>query len=185
MKKKFYLVRHGEIVANVNKIYAGWSNEGLTARGVGQAEEAARKLADKEIGYIFCSPLRRAVQTAEIIGDHLRLPVAKDDSFKEFQYGDWAGRHEEEIARLYPADWQLWNSRPGDLLVEGRETLSHLQARVLAGMAQIRAEYPAARILVVTHVAIIRVALLHTANKDLNQYKTIDVPNAEIFEVDL
>lgn len=185
MKKRFYFVRHGEIASNVNKVYAGWSDEGLTDRGIGQAEDAARQLADRGIGAVFCSPLRRTLQTAEIIGEHLRVPVATDESFKEFQYGAWAGRNETEIARLYPADWRLWNSRPAELDIEGRETLAHLQKRVLAGVAAIKEEYPETGVLVVTHVAIIRVALLHMANKDLNQYKSIDVPNANIFEIEL
>jgi len=40
---KWYLIRHGEIRSNKKKVYAGWSEEGLTWRGCRQAKKGGRR----------------------------------------------------------------------------------------------------------------------------------------------
>ena len=103
----WYLVRHGEIEADVKKIYAGWSDEGLTKRGRQQAKEAAKELARFEIGSIYTSPLKRTVQTAEIIGGILKKQPILEESFKELKLGKWEGRSEKEIQRDFPDEWKI------------------------------------------------------------------------------
>ena len=87
----FYLVRHGEIESNIKKVYAGWSEEPLTERGVRQAEKAGELLKDKGIDALYCSPLRRAVQTAEIIGGIIGKTPILVKNFKEMRLGLWEG----------------------------------------------------------------------------------------------
>lgn len=183
----FYLVRHGEIESNIKKVYAGWSEEPLTENGVRQAEEAGKVLTGKGIGALYCSPLKRAFQTAEIIGGIIGKEPIPDDSFKEIKLGPWEGLSEGEVARRFPEEWQIWNTRPGDLKLDGRETLKALQERVLEGvfgrrLTQMDAEL---RAVVVTHVAIIRVLMLYSEGRDLNEYKKVPVPgNGEVFVID-
>ncbi len=70
---KLILVRHGESARNRGyKVRAEENN--LTAQGVGQAVETAKKLIRKQIGVIYCSPTNRCEQTLDEI---LRV---KDDS---------------------------------------------------------------------------------------------------------
>ena len=184
----FYLVRHGEIDSNIKKVYAGWSEEGLTEKGVRQAEEAGKVLTGKGIGALYCSPLRRAVRTAEIIGGIIGKEPISDDSFKEIKLGPWEGLSEDEIGRKFPEEWRVWNAKPGELRLDGRETLGELQVRVLEGVRRQRSEVGGQRsgkIVVVTHVAIIRVIKLYIEGRDLNEYKKVPVPgNGEVFEID-
>lgn len=180
---KCYLIRHGEIEANINKVYAGWSEEGLTARGIRQANATARELIDYGIDLIFCSPLFRTVQTAGIIGELLKKEPIPEESFKELKMGPWEGLSEESIAEKYPEQWRLWNSQPADLMIRGRETLSDVAARALAGLAKIRAEHFGKTVLIVSHVAVIRVLLLFSRGMDLTFYKTISVDNGQVFEI--
>ena len=180
----WYFVRHGQIESNLKKIYAGWSQEGLTQKGIQQAKEAAERLTGFDIARIYTSPLKRAVQTAEVIGKALNEKSILENSFKEMRLGPWEGRSEEEISRKYPEEWKLWNTRPAELMLEGRETLPELLKRVLSGIKEIRDQMDGSSVLVVTHVAVIRVLLLHAQKMDLNLYRTIPVPNGKIFEID-
>ena len=179
----WYFVRHGEIESNVKKICAGWSQEELTPRGRQQAIEAAKKLVLFDIDHIYTSPLKRAVQTAVIIGGSLERKPIPEERFKELRLGIWEGLTEEEVGRKFPAEWETWNTRPAELILDGREMLHELLERVLTGIAKIRASVVNSSILIVTHLAVIRVLLLHTQKMDLNLYKTIDVPNGGIFEI--
>jgi len=190
----FYLVRHGEIESNIKKVYAGWSEEPLTENGVRQAEKAGKALRGKGIEAIYCSPLKRAFQTAEIIGGIIGKKPIPDDSFKEMKLGPWEGLSEGKIAETYPAEWQIWNERPAELVLEGRETLRELQNRVLEGVRRLRSDCRRQRteggeqrsgdVVVVTHVAIIRVLMLYSKGRDLNEYRKVPVPgNGEVLEL--
>ena len=177
------MVRHGEIPSNVKKIYAGNSPEELTARGVIQARETAEKLKGLNEHALYSSPVKRALQTAEIIGRKIRKNVLLDDAFREMELGPWEGLSENNVARMYPMEWSIWKDRPAELELLGRETLSELLERVLTGIRNIYRYGSSRNIVVVTHVAVIRVLLLWRAKKRLNLYKTIHVPNAGVFEI--
>lgn len=179
---KWHFVRHGEIQSNLKKVYAGWSNEELTERGIEQAEAAGTALSKIKIEAVHCSPLKRTRQTADIICKKINcLPVPNDD-FIEFRLGPWEGLSEMQIADSYPEEWLLWNTFPAELKIPGRETLKELQTRVLGGLSAIERDCEGKEsVLIVTHVAIIRVFLLYHGKKDLNAYKKIKVENGKIF----
>jgi broad specificity phosphatase PhoE len=165
----------------MKRIYAGRSNEELTLNGRRQAEQAAKKLASINLHAIYSSPLRRAVQTAEIIASHHNKQPILEGSFTEQRLGIWEGLSEDEIARHFKEEWEVWNKRPTELFLEGRETLDELLERVLDGIDKVRTAHPQGPVVVVTHVAIIRVTYLHLHNVDINKYRTIPVLNGEIF----
>jgi len=180
---KWLFLRHGEIESNRKKVYAGWSEEGLTPKGRHQAIEVVKNLSDSDIGTICCSPLKRTLQTAEIIGEILRKKPIPFESFKELKLGIWEGKSEEEIQRDFAEEWDLWNTRPAELGLEGRETLHELLERVLSGVNKIKAQPRDGNVLVVTHVAIIRVLVLYTLGLDLNLYRTVAIPNGKLIEI--
>ncbi|NOZ68345.1 MAG: histidine phosphatase family protein [Deferribacteres bacterium] len=177
------MVRHGEILSNVKKIYAGRSGEGLTAKGLAQAREVAERLSRRDVHALYSSPIRRAAQTAQIIGKAIGLQPVTEYAFREMEMGPWEGMSEEDIARLYPEEWRIWQDRPAELELPGRETLDELLKRVLAGVRGIARSMEGRTVVVVTHVAVIRVLLLWHEGKSLNLYKKIHVPNAGIFEI--
>ena len=179
------LVRHGEIPSNVSKIYAGSSPERLTPRGELQAKEVARKLTEYNIDALYTSPVERARQTAGIIGGKIGKDALIENAFREIEMGPWEGMSEDEVAGTYPEEWAIWMSRPADLQLRGRETLDALLKRVLSGVHKICNKTGGRNLLIVTHVAIIRVLLLWHSNKSLNLYKTVPVSNAEIFSIAL
>jgi len=70
------------------------------------------------------------------------------------------------------------------LVLEGRETLQELLKRVLAGLKRVKEREVDSSVLVVTHVAVIRVLLLHSQGKNLNLYRKIPVPeNGKVYRL--
>ena len=179
------MVRHGEIPSNVNKVYAGRSPEHLTEKGVQQARQVSEKLKDLKIDALYSSPIQRALQTAQIITEENGLDLRVEEAFREIEMGPWEGMSEADVAREFPKEWSTWNADPAKLKLEGREPLDSLLERVLEGVRSIYKTHSSGNVVVVTHVAIIRVLLLWQADKSLNLYKTIHVPNAEIFEINI
>lgn len=178
------MIRHGEIPANRKKIYAGKSAEGLSEHGKQQAHNIARLIKNYNVDILYSSPVRRAVQTAELIGVEISKKVHIADDFAEMELGPWEGLSEKDISRRHVKEWEIWMSRPAELKLPGRETLEELLDRVLRGI-EIICQSNHNKVVIVTHVAIIRVALLWYTHKNLNLYKTIHVPNAEIFRLEV
>ena len=182
---KVCFVRHGEIPSNVLKVYSGRSQEALNENGVLQAHAVGEKFSARSIEAIYSSPLCSTMQTAEIIASYTLAPIIEQNCFIEMQMGPWEGKSEQEIEETYPDKWKLWNTMPAELSLAGRETLNELQDRVIDGLQCINSKKHESGVIIVTHVAVIRVAMLYAAGVSLNQYKTVHVPNGQVFEMEL
>lgn len=89
----FYMIRHGESVANLGQYASGHVDVELTPKGVEQARSAAKIIGALAVkpSMIIHSHLQRARITAQIINDGLGLPMLEDRDIAEQMYGDWEG----------------------------------------------------------------------------------------------
>jgi broad specificity phosphatase PhoE len=131
-----YVVRHGENPANINREFSyKLIDYSLTPKGVRQAEETAVFFRDKDIHEVYSSPLKRALETAEIIAAPLGLPVVIREEFRENNVGD--------LEKEPPTDenWALhdriiadWYAGRHDSTFPGGEDFHTLVGRVRAGI---------------------------------------------------
>ena len=84
----------------------------------------------------------------------------------------------------FPVGWKIWNSKPSELKLDGRETLRELQHRTLRAIKKISNNSDFSRILAVTHVALIRALIIFYNNLSLDEYRKIDVPNGAVYLLD-
>lgn len=88
-----YFLRHGQSEANVAGLFAGQKeNSPLTPLGIEQAEAAGNELLSTGIDRIICTSLRRADQTAKIVGDIIGVDqIETDDRLLEYDMGVLTG----------------------------------------------------------------------------------------------
>ena len=103
---KLVLLRHGESTWNLENRFTGWTDVDLSPKGIEEAHEAARLLA--EGGYTFdvayTSLLKRAIRTLWIVMDDMDLmwlPVHRDWRLNERHYGALQGLNKAETAAKY------------------------------------------------------------------------------------
>ena len=103
---KVVLLRHGESVWNKKNFFTGWTDVGLSDKGVEEAHTAAKLL--KEGGYTFdvafTSVLKRAIQTLWIVMEDMDLmwiPVERSWRLNERMYGDLQGLNKAETAEKF------------------------------------------------------------------------------------
>ncbi|HVR97920.1 MAG TPA: 2,3-diphosphoglycerate-dependent phosphoglycerate mutase [Thermoanaerobaculia bacterium] len=103
---KLVLLRHGESLWNLENRFTGWTDVDLTPKGVEEAKEAGRLLA--EGGYTFdlayTSLLKRAIRTLWIVQDGMDLmwlPVHRSWRLNERHYGALQGLNKAETAAQY------------------------------------------------------------------------------------
>lgn len=184
MSKEIYLIRHGLTESNKENIYAGWSDESLCQEGANSIKNIGKKLEHLRIEKIFSSPIKRAVQTADILNEFLNITVEIEENFKEMKMGPWEGLSEVEVAEKFPVEWKIWNSKPSNLRLDGRETLKEIQIRALKGIKKISDYSDCLRILTVTHVALIRVLIIYYNKLSMDNYRKIEVPNSAVYLLD-
>ena len=88
---KLYVVRHGQTDWNVQNLLQGSTDIDLNKTGISQAHETAQNLSNIHFDAIYCSPLKRAICTADIINSNRNLPVIKDIRLIEREFGDFEG----------------------------------------------------------------------------------------------
>lgn len=104
--KKLVLLRHGESVWNKENRFTGWTDVGLTDKGIEEAHEGARQLMAK--GYTFdvayTSVLKRAIETLWIVlrdMDLMWIPVYRHWRLNERHYGALQGLNKAETAEKH------------------------------------------------------------------------------------
>jgi broad specificity phosphatase PhoE len=86
---RLYWVRYGESDANLIKEFScRLSDRPLTPKGVLQAQQTAEFFAGKEIAAIYCSPLQRTLEPAQVIGYSLKMSAVPLEFFREIDNGD-------------------------------------------------------------------------------------------------
>lgn len=96
-----YIARHGQTIWNAQNKVCGITDVDLTDKGREQAKELALAVADKSIDVIISSPLKRAVETSEIVSDTCNIPVIIDERLIEQNYGIYEGVDRYRVRNEY------------------------------------------------------------------------------------
>lgn len=96
----FFCMRHGLTEWNRDKRLQGQTDIDLCDEGRDMARQWAESLADNEFHYILTSGLKRAVETAEIINEKLRLEIFTDERLAEQDWGKWTGLTKAEMKEI-------------------------------------------------------------------------------------
>ena len=125
---EFLVMRHGQSLGDVEERHEGRADLPLTELGREQARQAAAWIAGHVPPHsILASPLRRAAETAEILGGRLGLPVRFEDDLMEFHNGELAGLPFVEAAARYPRPLDTY--RPHEPVPGGESNIA-FRARV-------------------------------------------------------
>jgi broad specificity phosphatase PhoE len=71
---ELFLIRHGTTTLNVQNRYRGRRDVPLDAQGWADAVDAARALSPVGLTAVYAGPLRRTINTAQVIADECRIP---------------------------------------------------------------------------------------------------------------
>jgi len=151
-----WLIRHAESEWNAAGRWQGQRDPALSERGREQAQRLAATLADAQVEAIVASDLRRARETAAIVGGALGVTPHLDARLRERDLGYWSGLTSVEIVARWPRDLARLRERDLELQPGGGESLRALQARVAAFVAVLAAWPGDGALAVVTHAGVLR-----------------------------
>ncbi|MBV9272673.1 MAG: histidine phosphatase family protein [Verrucomicrobia bacterium] len=182
-----FLVRHGTTIWHAENRYAGVTDVELDPVGYQQAERLGIWASEAGLNAIWCSPLRRARQTAAPAARITRLDLHNEKRLSEIDFGLVEGKTISEAEHLYPEEIRRFQSDPAANPMPGGEDPYRAACRVVAALQNIAATYPGGRVLVVAHNTIIRLALCSLLGIPLANYRIVfpGVRNGALTEIRL
>ena len=100
-------IRHGQTKENLEGINTGRKDISLNKTGKVQAKECAQIMMWNKFHVVYCSPLKRAKQTAKIIMKHHKhVPIIYDDRLVEREDGSATGMKQSEAYPKFVWDFK-------------------------------------------------------------------------------
>jgi broad specificity phosphatase PhoE len=180
------LIRHGQTHAEVAGRWEGWSDDTLTPLGQAQADAVTCCLASEydRVVALYASPLRRAIQTARIVGTGLGLQPISMDALREINFGKLDGITLEEMEARHPALFARWKNKTdmGFKWPEGERRTDFFRR---AGHAcdYILALHPNDSVVIVAHGGTLRACLAHLLPGQLGQWWGYTLDNCGLTRV--
>jgi len=158
---RLFLIRHGRSTWNADHRIQGQADPPLDGVGREQARRLAERLREDAPVVLYASPLRRARETAEIIGEALGVPVVPDERLKEYDVGAITGLTWAQIEERYPEVARRWGEASESLEIPGEEGDAPFRARVAAVFDEIGSRHVEEAVGVVAHGGTLGIYLNH------------------------
>lgn len=174
--KSVYLARHGETAYNHEGRFQGQQPVPLNDTGRAQAAELAERAVAYGFRALWCSPLLRARETADIVAAKLGLEPKEDARLMETDAGDWTNLTFAEVRGRTAELFDAFAAADPGFAFPGGESFTEQEVRVNAALERVQAgALPA---LVVCHGMVIRAALASRAGD--GDFSFERVPNAAL-----
>lgn len=117
-KIRLVLIRHGETASNKEHRYLGRTDEDLSPCGAEKIKKAVQKKLYPEIDILFTSPMKRCLQTAQLIYPDMTAHIIPE--FAEMDFGEFEGKNYQDLKD--DARYQAWIDSNGTLPFPGGES---------------------------------------------------------------
>ena len=158
---EFTLIRHGQTADNVAGILQGHRDTPLDDMGRRQAQSAAERLRGSHFDAIFSSDLRRAFETAEIIGKAVGVTPVPTRELREWYLGELEGQYSKDLWVKYFDIMECFNVDSGDLPVPGGESHGAFERRIAQCLDDLADQWIGKSIIIVTHAGSMRAVFKH------------------------
>jgi probable phosphoglycerate mutase len=155
---RILLARHAE-TASPDRFHGAESDIGLSDWGREQAEHLGRGLAEAGPSALYCSAMRRAVDTSAPIGRACGLEPIVIPALHERRIGPLSGVSREEGWATYAEIKVRWIAGELEATHPGGESFADIRRRVCPILEELAARHRGQTIVVVAHGVVIRVAL--------------------------
>ena len=172
------LVRHGLTDLTETRLIGRLPGISLNEKGREQAANAATLLAPVRLAAIVTSPLERTRETAAPLADQRQLAPEALDGLLEVDYGEWAGQ-EYKVLRKTEL-WKVVQQHPSGARFPGGESVREAQARIVAAIEGLAAQYPRDAVAAFSHSDMIKLAVAHFTGVHLDLFQRLVVSAGSI-----
>ena len=156
---RLFLVRHGEVVSQVQGKFLGFTDLGLSLRGKRQIQALTEYLNGVSLDQAYASDLKRALDSARSICQGRPIKPITRPAFREMNMGDWDGKSWEEVKKKDPGIKSLFFYDLKNFYFPGGENWTQFRGRALRGLKILLKENQGKNILLVAHAGVNRIIL--------------------------
>ncbi len=169
---RIIVVRHGQTAWNEGEgeRFRGRAEVELDDKGIRQTRATAARLAQWEVAAIYSSPLKRALSTANILAEPLRLQVQPMEGLIDIDYGRWQGLSLKEAAEDDSKLYELWLKSPHLVTFPQGESLEQVQKRVVSAVESLVPQHPGQSIVLVSHKVVCKVLFCSLLGLDTSHF---------------
>ena len=179
------LIRHGETDSNIRQTYLGWTDKELNEKGLQQVHHLRDRLKETKINGIYSSPLKRAMQTAEIINENFNLDIICSEGLKERNFGIWDDITYKELTERYPAEYNEWVNDWIKYRIKDGESAIEAYNRPAMFIDELLTSHTEGVFVIVTHLGTIRFILAHLLELGIESSWRFRVGNASTTRVEI
>lgn len=158
MDRKIFLIRHGQIDYGSEKRYIGVTDIPLSNAGILQVTRLKEYFSGLELEKAFISPLKRCMQTAEILLEGSNTKRIVLDELKEINMGEWENQIIDHIKEHFHEMYEKRGANIDIFIPPGGESFEQLQKRVMPAFEYI-VKNTAGNTLIISHAGVNRVIL--------------------------
>ncbi len=156
---RILLARHAE-TSDPNRFHGAESDIGLSDLGREQADRLSGWIAGEGPSALYCSTMRRAIDTAGPIGRACGLEPVAIPELHERKIGGLSGASREEGWATYSAVKERWIAGDLEATHPGAESFTQIRRRVVPILERLADRHLGETIAVVAHGVVIRVAMI-------------------------
>ncbi|MBI2631912.1 histidine phosphatase family protein [Candidatus Pacearchaeota archaeon] len=135
---------HGTTIDNEKNISSGWSDSLLSDLGINQSKQLPSQIGNKKFDVVYCSDLKRAVDSAEISFKDKFL-IKQDKRLRECNYGDFNGKSSDIVEPLQKK--HIYKKFPNG------ESYENVKARINDFLTSLKKNYDRKNVAIVAHKA--------------------------------
>ena len=134
---------HGTTTDNSLHLATGWIEGELSDKGILQGVELAKTIKNQYFDIVFCSDLKRAVESAKLNFYNREIEIIKDKRIRECNYGDLNGKESSKVDYSKHIEEKFKNG----------ESLKDVENRMRKFIEYLRQNYDGKRVAIVAHRA--------------------------------
>jgi broad specificity phosphatase PhoE len=174
------LARHGETAWNKNEVFRGRADVGLNVAGRQQVAKLGKYLSAEKIDFIYSSPLKRAVGTAEAVAGSRKIGVNTVENLTDFDYGEWQGMTLVEVKERYPELYQDWLDTPEQVKMPGGESLANVRDRAIPFLEDAVTRCGEGKVALISHRVVLKVLICALLGLGNDHFWNIRLDNGAI-----
>lgn len=180
----FFLIRHAACDGLGQKLWGRTPGICLNEKGETQAQHLAERFRNIELSAIYSSPLERAMQTATVVAQNMKLDVRTSAAANEIDFGEWTGKTFEELSS--DEQWRRFNSHRSMTMIPGGESFLEVQNRIVKEIEELAVQHGKAHIAIVSHADVIRAAVAYFAATPIDMFERFQISpcSVSVVEVD-
>lgn len=180
MNTEIFLIRHGETVWNTKKLIQGQLDSPLTDNGIRQSNLLSKRIKKINPDIIYTSDLKRAIDTANIINQHINKDVIKISGVRERHWGVFQGADWPKVKKFFPTQYKYYKNDSKNYTIPNGESYNQVAKRTMDSLSDIIKNHRNQKIVVVTHGGVISPLIRNLLSIPYKTHRKFMISNTSI-----